>query len=118
MTKRSRASWVGCGATLLALGLMAALVMAEGVNQPTMKPTAAAEKLFAAHVRSILEVHCVKCHGGEKTQGELDLTTRDGLLKGGENGPVVTLGKGSESRIYKLITHAEDPKMPKKEEKL
>ena len=46
------------------------------------------------------------------------METRELLLKGGENGPAVILGKGKESRIYKLITHAEDPKMPKKAEKL
>ena len=35
---------------------------------------------------TLLEAHCVKCHGGEKTKAGLDLTTREALLRGGESG--------------------------------
>jgi len=114
MVKRLSAMKLGLAVAAIAFLAVIAVGVSAAVDQPSLRPTTDAQKLFATHVRSILEVHCVKCHGGEKTQGELDLTTREGLLKGGENGAVVTLGNGKESRIYKLITHAEDPKMPKK----
>ena len=40
-------------------------------------------KLFTTEVAGILKDHCVKCHGGEKTRGDFDLSTREGLLLGG-----------------------------------
>ncbi|MDB6037098.1 MAG: hypothetical protein JWM99_939, partial [Verrucomicrobiales bacterium] len=74
--------------------------------------------IFQKQVRPLLIQNCVKCHGGEKTKGEFDLTTREGLLKGGADGASVKLYDAKGSRLYHLITHAEDPHMPSKGEKL
>ena len=43
-------------------------------------------KLFKNGVGQMLKQHCVKCHGGEKTRGDFDITTREALLKGGSEG--------------------------------
>jgi cytochrome c553 len=75
-------------------------------------------KLFTDQVRPLLLDQCVKCHGGEKIKGELDMTTREGLLHPGENGPAIVPGKSRESRLMKLIRHADDPHMPEKKPKL
>ncbi len=75
-------------------------------------------KLFQSDVRTILTGRCVKCHGGEKIEGGLDLSTRKGLLKGGSEGKAVVIGKAMSSRLYKLITHAEEPAMPEDGAKL
>jgi cytochrome c553 len=71
-----------------------------------------ARELFASKVRDVLSQRCVKCHGGEKTKGDLDMTSREGLLKPGADGPVVVPGSARTSRLYKLITHQEEPHMP------
>ena len=82
----------------------------------------AQEEPAAAPVRdalALLEAHCVKCHGGEKTKAGLDLTTREGLLRGGESGAAVAADNSVEtSLLYQLIAHLEEPGMPHKEEKL
>ena len=75
-------------------------------------------KLFRSDVGQVLKQHCVKCHGGNKTRGEFDLTTREGMLKGGNDGIVVIPGKSETSRLMKLILHDEKPFMPAKHEKL
>jgi cytochrome c553 len=79
----------------------------------------ASAKLFETQVRGILAAKCVKCHGGEKTESEFDMTTREHLLHGGvysdEN---VVPGDAELSFLLKTITHAEDPKMPEGGEKL
>ena len=68
---------------------------------------------------ALLEVHCVKCHGGEKTKAGLDLTTREGLLRGGESGAAVAPDNAVEtSLLYQMVAHLEEPGMPHKEEKL
>ena len=75
-------------------------------------------EVFQKQVRPLLTEHCVKCHGGEKTRSEFDLTTREGLLKGGAEGPAVSLYDARSSRLYQLVTHAKDPHMPSKADKL
>src|SRR5688572_18537419 len=79
--------------------------------------TQAGESHFPA-ARTILEAKCLECHGGKTHRAELDLSTRDGLLKGGETGPAVVPGKSTESLLYKKVTHADEPGMPHKRERL
>jgi len=74
--------------------------------------------VFVAHVRSVLLDRCVKCHGGEKTRGGLDLTSREALLKGGDNGPVIVPHQAKASRLYQLAAHLDKPHMPPKGDKL
>ncbi|MEX0675949.1 MAG: PSD1 and planctomycete cytochrome C domain-containing protein [Pirellulales bacterium] len=79
---------------------------------------AASMELFKTHVRSLLAEHCLKCHGGKETHGEFDMSTREGLLKGGELGAVVVVGKPEESLLVKLIRHEDEPNMPEDAAKL
>src|SRR3954463_14983628 len=75
-------------------------------------------EIFQKQVKGILVENCVNCHGGEKTKAELNMVTREGLLKGGVDGLVVTPFKPKESRLLKLVRHEEDPNMPDKKPKL
>ena len=67
---------------------------------------------------AVLESNCVKCHGGEKTKGALDLVTREALLRGGESGQAIVPGEPDSSLLLKTIRHEEDPHMPHKAAKL
>jgi hypothetical protein len=109
----------------LLAGLGAILLATTAAGQQAVKvPPDHAERmvkgqeLFRKHVRQLLMERCLKCHGGEKTRADLDLTTRAGLLKGGDNGPAIVPYSAKTSRLYKLISHLEDPHMPAKEAKL
>jgi mono/diheme cytochrome c family protein len=79
---------------------------------------AAGLALFKKDVRSVLVQQCVKCHGGKETESEFNLTTREGLLKGGTEGKAVEIGNAKASRLYKLITHSIEPEMPEDAAKL
>lgn len=74
--------------------------------------------IFQKEVRVVLAHHCVACHGGDSTESQFDLTTREGLLKGGERGLAITPGKADTSKLVKLIRHELDPKMPEEADKL
>ena len=75
--------------------------------------------IFTQHVRPVLVKRCLKCHGGEtEIQSGFNLATREGLLAGGVNGKAIVLGKSHESRLYRLIAHAEEPNMPQDAPKL
>src|ERR1041385_5649787 len=73
-----------------------------------------AHKLFADTVRPTFEQVCLECHGGKRTRSGFDLTTREGLLKGGDNGVAVVLQDAEASRLIKMLRHSEDPGMPYK----
>ena len=67
---------------------------------------------------AILEKHCVGCHGGRLTRSGFDLTTREGLLKGGAAGPAVVAGEAAKSPLIDRIGHTVEPGMPYKRDKL
>jgi mono/diheme cytochrome c family protein len=54
---------------------------------------------YARRVKPILAAHCVRCHGATKPRAGLRLDTARELAAGGENGPVVLPGHGSESPV-------------------
>src|SRR5947209_12644282 len=77
-------------------------------------PTAEQAKFFEGQVLPVLKANCFSCHGGEKKiKGGLNLTSRDGLLKGGDTGPAVDLAKPRDSLLVKAI-HYDELEMPPK----
>ena len=94
---RRRLTWSFSGACGLVLGVSAN----------------AQEKItFQEHVLPLVENHCGKCHNPDKKKGDLDLSSYNGTLKGGGSGQVVMSGNPDSSKLYKAITHAEEPTMP------
>ena len=75
-------------------------------------------EIFRTDVAPLLKEHCVRCHGGEKTKGDLDLVTRDGFLKGGADGVAVVPFSAAESKVMKMLRHEEEPYMPEKKPRL
>jgi hypothetical protein len=71
------------------------------------------QDIFTRHVRAVLIEQCVRCHGGDKTRGGLDLTTREGLLKGGDNGPAVVPFRSKESLLNFLVNHEPQEIVPR-----
>src|SRR5262245_9112924 len=59
---------------------------------------------FEARVLPILKARCMRCHGGAKKSGGLDLSSRAALLKGGSSGPALVLGSADESPIYEKVS--------------
>ncbi len=101
---------------LIALMLPALAAAAEPVAAEHAARMGRGLEIFNAGVGKLLTEHCVKCHGGEKgTKGDFDLTTREGLLAGGETGAAVVVGKSGESLLMKTIRHEDkELAMPKK----
>jgi hypothetical protein len=88
-----------------------------GLGSPARaaEPDAAGVEFFEKEVRPLLVEKCHECHGAKpKIKGGLNLTSRAGLLKGGETGPVVVAGKPEESRLVKALHYIDPPRMPPK----
>lgn len=66
----------------------------------TKKPEITEETpIFEAFIDPILEDKCKGCHNPQKHKGELDLSTYELMLEGGENGPVIEIGDALESEL-------------------
>ena len=85
---------------LLAHGALAADLPADHAEMMTR-----GLEIFRKDVGPLLSEHCVKCHGGEKTKGDFDLVTREGLLQGGKEGEAVKPFDSKASWMMKLIRH-------------
>ncbi len=94
-----------CALWSLAYGIVA---IASAVDKVT----------FEDHVLPILRNSCLKCHNPDKLKGDLDLTTLSGTLKGGGSGAGVVSGDPDASKLFRAITHSEEPNMPPNSGKL
>ena len=75
--------------------------MSEGLN------------LFKETVRPTLLQNCFECHGGESIEGDLDLSSRESLVKSG-----VILGSSDKSVLSDVINHRGELFMPKDADQL
>ena len=67
---------------------------------------------FELKIRPLLVQQCGDCHGTDEPESGLTLTTVDGLLKGGESGPVIEPGNPTASRLVQALRYTGRIKMP------
>jgi hypothetical protein len=85
-------------------------------DTPTAGTTAGGASVsFATAILPMLQSRCVNCHGGQRTEHELNLNSYDGVMAGSENGPVVTPGDAANSPLAEMVANG---KMPKRGPKL
>ena len=65
---------------------------------------------FEAKIRPVLVRHCYQCHSakaaaGKMLKGGLQVDTREGLLRGGENGPALIAGQPEKSLLVAALKH-------------
>jgi len=109
----------------LILFLAACLSMTAAENgglRAGVPPSATAGvEFFEKKIRPLLAEQCYKCHSAEseKLKGKLLLDSQEGLLKGGESGPVVVPGDPERSLLIKAVRYTDkDLQMPPKNKKL
>jgi uncharacterized membrane protein len=59
--------------------------------------------VFPALVQPVLQRHCVSCHAPGAPRGGLVLDTPEGILKGGDHGPVLTPGRALSSELVRRV---------------
>ena len=101
----------------ISLSLVACLFAAVGFAQEA-KPTEGPKITYDDHVRPIFREHCFACHAQDRTKGGLTLDTYAKTMAGGSSGEVVFAGDTGSSRLWHLITQAEEPKMPPEQPKI
>ena len=111
ISKLTAALWLGGCAALYAK------ITPEQVAQ--LPPPATHQIDFTKEIKPIFENSCLNCHGRGRDKGSLKLDTRETLLKGGDSGPAIVVGKSADSYLIELVQGFDpDSQMPKKGSKL
>lgn len=100
---------------ILALSLAASLhAAAKGPDEGTPR----GQELFRTKVRKLLTDRCLKCHGGRKTEGQWNITTREKMLKGGKHHKtgVIVPYEPQKSKVLLMVQKLAKPYMPPKHE--
>ena len=90
----------------LAFALVGLGLSAEAAT--SVKDDSVRRALFA------LKASCFECHNPDKAKADLDLTSRETILKGGDGGPALVVGKSGESFLVEVLAPDADPHMPPK----
>lgn len=90
----------------------ASVEVSGGEVPPLVQPDAGLS--FERQVRPLLKTWCLDCHGGEATEGGLDLRQRRFLMRGGESGPAAVAGDAAGSLLLQRIRAGEMPPGEKK----
>jgi mono/diheme cytochrome c family protein/uncharacterized membrane protein len=77
-------------------------IKTEGVSK-TSSLDKQQEVELNVQVRAIFAHNCIKCHGEEKVKGELRLDSKEMILKGGEDGPIIVAGSPEKSELFRRI---------------
>src|SRR5688572_26385549 len=105
-------------AGILIGALMAAAVMAAGIDTSKLPPSVTRPVDYAKDVQPLLAESCYGCHGPKRQEAGLRLDLKTDALKGSENGPVIVPGKGGDSLLVHAVSQLGELKMPKKGERL
>src|SRR5688572_16881423 len=99
--------------------LLGCMFIAATAAAQDQKPAGDAEKItYDDHVKPILREHCFTCHNQNGAKGGLSLDTFAKAQEGGSSGQVVIAGDLESSRLWGLVSHSEEPKMPPNQDKL
>ena len=64
---------------------------------------------FETRILPILQAKCLACHGPQNQEKELDLGSRQSLLRGGASGPSVVPGSAERSLLFQKVETGEMP---------
>ena len=98
------------------------MALVGGLIAPSLGQATAADaapksiEFFEKNIRPVLANNCYQCHSADarNLKGGLFLDSKQGILNGGDSGPVIVPGNPGESRLIEAINHKGKLKMPPK----
>lgn len=100
------------------LCLMAYATGAAAEEEKPADPAPMAKVTYDEHVQPIFREHCFSCHNQDTKKSDLSVANYTALMAGGASGAIVEPGDLDSSRLWALVSHAEEPKMPPEQDKL
>ena len=103
----------------LSLFLIASLAFVGDASRVFSQEEKSAEVInYKEHIAPIFRKRCGSCHGADQPKSDLTLVTYQGATAGGSSGAAITPGSPDQSRLYRLVSHQEEPVMPPRQPKL
>jgi len=101
---------------LIGKHLLIGVLMLPGALLAQELSDAAKVQFFDQKVLGVLKQNCFKCHGEEKKlKGHFRITSRKGLLEGGDIGPAINLKEPDKSLLLQMVSYKDgDHEMPPK----
>lgn len=64
-------------------------------------------------LKGFMERRCIQCHGvGKRIGGKFNMATYEGMMKGGEDGPMIKPGDPENSPLLAYLRGTKKPQMP------
>jgi len=107
--------FASCFLAVFMLAALCACLNGGAQARPTpdaKRPASAVTVSFHRDVLPIFRTACVGCHGSDNPASGLVLTSYADLMKGGRGGVEIVAGKSGDSRLFKYLTGALQPRMP------
>ena len=73
---------------------------------------------YKDHIAPLLRKRCGNCHNADEAKSDLNLLTYQGIVAGGSSGAAIAPGSADQSRLYRLVSHQEEPSMPPRQPKI
>lgn len=98
----------------MTVGLSGMLALVSLSQATAAEPNAKGIEFFEKNIRPVLANNCYQCHSAEarNLKGGLFLDSKQGMLNGGDSGPVIVPGNPDKSRLLAAIRHEGKLKMP------
>jgi uncharacterized membrane protein len=90
-------------------GMVVAPAAAESPTPPAQTAAEVAKVSFANDVLPVLKNRCERCHGSQRTEAGLDLSSYAGVMAASARGPVVIPGSAATSRLVEVIVSGRMP---------
>ena len=95
------------------LGMSTTVLPLSQAEQTVFSPEGI--QFFESKIRPLLVDNCHKCHGNEKQKGNLQLVSRETILRGGDTGAAIMLGDPAKSLLIEAVKYTNaDLQMPPK----
>src|SRR5258705_6475512 len=87
-----------------------------GLNAAELPVPAQVKVDFSRDIKPIFDRSCISCHGPEKPKSRFRLDSRDGALRGGDNGKAILPGDSASSPLVLVVAglHPDIERMPPK----
>jgi WD40 repeat protein len=100
---------------LVALVPAASLAQDKKKEPGPIEPTKIERKdpvIYEKEVEKIFYKRCITCHSGSVKESRFDISSYEGLVKGGKRGTAIVPGKSDSSLLYHSMARTKKPFMP------
>ena len=104
---------------IFVLGLPSLSAAESPAKLAELPPAASRPVDFVRDIEPILAARCNHCHGADEQEGQLRLDARAIVMRGGQSGPLLEVGKSADSLlIHRVAGLGSEPRMPVDDEPL